>query len=346
MIPTEPTRPNQGERGRERDRESLHSRESSSDSEGRNRDSSFQRMMDESYRLFPDMMGDKEYNVGEAKPPGYEELQEEERHRFQFHKLKKADPIIEVYGIVDKMREEKAKVGKPSVLKFSNKKRSRFYLLSDEPTKSQHAFVNTKCKDFVPKTDTKGLKISIPESELKDLEEFIRVQIGILNFMFWVCGTVIKMVAYQESRGNVEKAKQGFHSLHRAMRDAATNTMIALNNIIAWRREAFVRTLPSMFSEADKRELVDSSFNLPSLFDDAKLTKVEDAVQKRLQREAEKRRSGGHSNYKSSNEKQYSRDKRSSKSSYTFSKGKDKKDRRSTYKNSRPSSSASKKKQG
>ena len=86
---------------------------------------------------------------------------------------------------------------------------------------------------------------------------------------------------------------------------------------MAWRGEAFIRTRPSSFPRLTK-ESVDSSFNLSSLFGDAKLSKVEDAVRKRLQREAEKRRARGQSSYGPSSDNQYSRDKKSTKPYYKF----------------------------
>ncbi|MPC67641.1 hypothetical protein E2C01_061817 [Portunus trituberculatus] len=64
---------------------------------------------------------------------------------------------------------------------------------------------------------------------------------------------------------------QAVSSMQQALQSASRETTMVLSNILTFRRQAVLKTLPSSFSVSDKRSLLQSLVDFPLLFKEEKV---------------------------------------------------------------------------
>ena len=205
-----------------------------------------------------------------------------------------AEPIKESLQIVERLREERATAGRSPTIGFARKRKSKYYEMDEDPSGGKSAKLNNKCKDFVPKRNFRDSKVSVLDSDLAKIEEHLKVQMGRLNLPLWITGTIIRLWKNPNVDNFEALRNQALETLQKAISDLAFENAVAINNVVNWRREAFLRSLPGNFTDTDRKEMLNSPFFKPYLFDDDKLKEIEDNIQKRASRALEMDRKREH----------------------------------------------------
>ncbi|MPC64140.1 hypothetical protein E2C01_058252 [Portunus trituberculatus] len=194
------------------------------------------------YDQFPESKGVREDFCERSPGPGQEDFLQQ-KGRDSFTPFRWSRPLLNLAQFVDRCVSDRLHAGSSATLPHTRRGKRKAYVVSDDDQKRKGSVVNPSLAPFLPQNFS-DIRPPCSGSDLLHLEEAVRGIREIQNFQFWVFGAFSRLAV---------------SSMQQAMQSASRETTMVLSNILTFRRQAVLKTLPSSFSVSNKRSLLQSS---------------------------------------------------------------------------------------